>query len=320
VLEGVSRDIKASVGFKNADEELCRNLSRHFIEQYVRDELFNFDGKSARFIYLFRRMEDYVSPIVLDMLDELKNSDFEPLDFELDLSKLPESAHVLEGLHLRGVVDRVDVWTSGARTYLRVIDYKSGRKSFDLSDVLHGRDMQMLIYLFALKNHGGLGCGDETIPAGVLYVPARDVIVKAPRNTGEDELDRMRERELRRKGLILSDPGVIEAMENGESKKFLPIQKTKDGAAAGDSLVTSEQLSLLSEYIGSMLRGASGDILDGAIECSPYYKSAADNACIYCEYHSVCTFDEKLGDRRKFAHKLKPDEVWGALRGAYKSN
>jgi ATP-dependent helicase/nuclease subunit B len=313
VLENVSREIKAAHGFKNTDNELCRELTVRYIGKYAREELYDFEGRNTRFIYLFRRLEEDVQNVVLDMLNEMRCSDFEPLDFELDLSKLAETAGDLEWINLKGMIDRVDGWTSGGKSYLRVIDYKTGKKSFDLSDILCGRGMQMLIYLFALLKYGGSLFGSEMAPAGVLYVPARDVILKAPRNTAEHELDKMRERELRRGGLVLNDPDVIEAMENGESKKYLPIKYTKDGVAAGDSLVSATQVALLSEHVANMLRGASLEILDGSIDCSPYYKNDADNACMYCEYHPVCGFDESLGDKRKFVRKLKTDEVWSAM-------
>ena len=313
VLEGVSREIKSSCGFKNTDEQMRRDLTVRYIEKYANEVLYGFEGKNARFVYLFRRLERDIQRIVIDMLDELNNSNFEPRDFEVDLSQLANLANVKDRLNLIGKIDRVDSWTNSGRTYLRVIDYKTGRKSFELSDVLHGRDMQMLIYLFALNKYGGLEYGAERIPAGVLYVPARDIIVKAARNTPEDELDRLRSHKLRRGGLVLSDPVVIEAMENGESKKYLPVKYTKEGEITGDSLVTSEQVDLLSVHVSDMLRSAADEIIDGVVACSPYYKGPEDNACTYCEFHSVCGFDETLGDKRRFVRKQKPAEVWGAL-------
>ena len=57
-----------------------------------------------------------------------------------------------------------------SKTYLRVIDYKSGGKDFVLSDVLSGLNMQMLIYLFASGENGEEKYGD-VFPSGVLYMP-----------------------------------------------------------------------------------------------------------------------------------------------------
>ena len=309
ILEGVSRQIKATVGYKNADEEFCRTLVKRYIEQYTNEELFNFEGKKPRFIYLFHRLEDDVFRIVMDMLEELKKSDFEPLDFELDFSEIVGSD---PWPATRGIVDRVDGWTHDGKLYLRVIDYKTGNIRFNLVDILHGRNMQMLIYLFALQKYGGAKYGMEIAPAGALYAPARDTILKLPRNSTEAEISAKRENELRRNGLVLNNPYVIEAMENGGTKKYLPVKVVKD-EITGDSLVSREQVATLSEYIASMLNRAADEIMRGSIECVPFYKSEEDNACIYCEYRSVCAFDEQAGDRRRFVGKMKIGQVWEAL-------
>jgi len=316
VLESVAREIKATVGFKNADAGLCKDLITRCIGEYIRVKLYNFENATARFIYLFRRLEENVLNIVLDMLEELKRSDFEPLDFELDFSELSGEAGGGRGSSgLKGIIDRVDGFKNKGNLYLRVVDYKTGKKSFSLSDVFYGKDMQMLIYLFALQEYGGARYPGNIEPAGVQYVPAREVILKAPRNASDEDIKIMRERELRRDGLVLNDPIVLEAMENGDEKRYLPLKIAKDGAVTGDSLASAEQIGLLSGYVGNMLRNAEREILRGDINCSPYYKNDADNACLYCEYGAVCGFDEASGDKRRFLKKLDVNEVWAALRG-----
>ena len=53
-----------------------------------------------------------------------------------------------------GAVDRVDAMTLGDTTYLRIVDYKTGTKKFDLREVWYGLDCQMLMYLFTLERRG----------------------------------------------------------------------------------------------------------------------------------------------------------------------
>jgi len=302
VLEGACREIKMSEGFKSADEKLCRDIIAELIKTYIHEELFDFEGKTERFKYLFHKLEEDAVYIVLDMLNEIKESEFEPLDFELDFSFS----------NLKGVVDRVDGWVHEGKLFIRVIDYKTGKTVFDMSDVLNGRNMQMLIYLFALQEHGVDRYGMETSPAGVLYVPARSEILKLPRNSKDEEINKRRNNELRRSGLVLDDPAVLDAMERGDVKKYLPVRKTKDGVS-GENLASPEQIGLLSEHIRFMLDRAAGEILGGSIKRSPYYRSQENNACLYCEYHPVCAFDENSGDRRRFVRAMKASEVWEVM-------
>jgi len=307
VLESVFSEIREGEGFKNTKEDSYIALTAKYIEKYIHETLMDFEGKNARFKYLFMRYKEDVVYVVQDMIKELSNSDFEPLDLELDMSTLSDTE--------RGFIDRVDGFQRDGKLYLRVIDYKTRKKaySFEMTDVLYGRDMQMLIYLFALEKYGSTRYGAQIEPAGVLYVPARDVILNAPRNATEEDLQRLRIGEMRRSGLILDDPTIIEAMEGGEVKNYLPVKTAKDGTITGDGLVNANRVELLSNHVSSMLEKAKREIQNGNANITPYYKNDRDNACTYCQYHAICGFDEELGDKRRFISKKKPEEVWETL-------
>ena len=308
ILDGVFGEIKEGVGFKNVEEDTYQAITKKHIDNYVNDVLLNFEGKSKRFEYLFRRYQVDAVLVVRDMIEELKKSDFEPFDLELDMSELSKTE--------RGFIDRVDGYESDGKLYLRVIDYKTRKKaySFEMDDILHGIDMQMLIYLFVLENFGKKRYKKTIVPAGVLYVPARDVILNQPRNTPDDVIEKKRTSEMRRSGLVLNDLDVLEAMENGAEKRYLPVKTSKDGDITGDSLVSPESFSLLSRHVDSLMKAAKENIQSGDNACIPYYRSDSDNACNYCDFITVCGFDEEMGDKRRVVSKMKPDEVWDVLR------
>lgn len=136
---------------------------------------------------------------------------------------------------VEGFVDRVDVWQSGGRPYVRVVDYKTGKKSFDYTNVLHGRGLQMLLYLFALVRQGGHLLHGEPLPAGVLYFPARIERVSVRDRLAQAEIEKERRKQLRRSGVLLNSDPVLEAMEPcGGSPRFLPYTLDKEGRKTGD--------------------------------------------------------------------------------------
>jgi len=335
VLESVFREVNETTGCRDADEKTVRSLTARYIEEYVRDYLMDFEGANARFVYLFRRFEDYVARVALDTLDELRRSDFTPLDFELELSELERKEDLPQikgdisqndgsadskganspGATLRGVIDRVDGWKKDGKLYLRIIDYKSKKKALNLSDVANGRDMQMLIYLSAIRKHGAARYGAEVIPAGVLYVPVLDFIVKTPRDTPDGVIQAKRGDELRRGGLILDDQSVIEAMENGADKRYLPAGYAKDCATKGGSLVGQDGFGQLERHVDHMMEKAAGEILGGNIGCTPYYKGPDENECKYCEYRAACRFDEESGDAFRYAGTKNADAGKHLLAG-----
>ncbi len=319
VLENVTREITERGGFTDIDDEACSILTEKYADEYARDVLQSFKDKSSRFVYLFNRLKKDAAYIVLDMVGELRQSDFVPLDFELSFTEggdIPPCQIESGDAHLKikGFVDRLDGWERDGQLYIRVVDYKTGKKKFSLSDVCYGLNMQMLIYLFALEKNGGVRYGKKIVPAGVLYAPAREDILPASRSLSDAELEAQRAKKLRRSGLVLGEPGVINAMEHGDDKKYLPVKTSAGGLKAGDALAETEQFEDLSRHIDRMLSKIAGSVHGGSIEARPYYKGQADTACLFCDYRSACHFSEKDGDKRQYLKKLTAEEAWQQIK------
>ena len=316
LMENVAREAKKAGGFSELSQADCYRLTDLYSERYITETLGGMETKSERFRYLFNRLTENARQIVLDMARELSQSDFQPLDFELDFSPTGEMDMIPVGdsFLFRGKVDRIDGWVSDGKLYLRVIDYKTGKKSFDLSDVWYGMGMQMLMYLFALETSGKERYGMEIVPAGVLYAPARDVVLSADRQDGAEKWQKQRDKELCRSGLLLNHDEVLEAMEHGEHV-FLPVKVKKDGTISGDSLASLEQLGVLRRYLEKTLNQIGELMRDGEIDANPIYRSPMDNACQYCDYQEACHFREgDGGDKKRFLTKFKVPEVWEKMR------
>ncbi|MCL2221332.1 MAG: PD-(D/E)XK nuclease family protein [Oscillospiraceae bacterium] len=308
VLDGVFKEIKENSEYQETDEKCWKELTRKYCDKFVSEVLHDFEGKTPRFEYLFRRFEADVDYIVDDMLNELRTSKFRPLNLEMDISKLTKLQ--------RGYIDRVDGYEQDGKLYLRVIDYKTRKQAytFELSEVLRGRDMQMLVYLSVLQKYGAeFYRRSEIRPSGMLYVPARDVIISTSRNTPQEEIDKLRSSKMRRSGLVLDDSEIVEAMESGEEKRYLPVEKSRKKDSSGDfgrNFISEAQMNRLFRYVDKMMQNAQDEIISGVVDCKPYYKNESDNACNYCDYQSVCGFDEAGGDSRRYAPKLSAEEVW----------
>ena len=313
VLEHVARELSENGGFAKAEAEAVAALCDKYVVQYVHEKLWDFRQKSPRFIYLFRRLEKSVRAVVTDMVEELKRGDFAPLDFELDFGNGKEFPPVELGegdsaMTLTGVADRVDGWLHDGKLYLRVVDYKTGWKKFSLSEVWYGMGLQMLLYLFALERSGKVRYGAEIVPAGVLYVPARDVLLSARAGLTAEEIVAEKAKALRRSGLVLDDPAVLNAMERGETPRYLPVT-FKDGVPAGDHLASAERFGLLSKHVDATLHALARELRGGSIAADPWFRTQTENACEFCDYREACHFNER-DDHIRYMTKLKPEQVW----------
>ena len=328
ILERVAAEIMERGGFDKVTAAEVEAITDGMVDDYIRRELNDFAAKSARFSYLFRRLRSTVRRVTAELWEELKDSAFRPAALELDLNAvLPPDGDDEENLRIFGQIDRVDAWEHDGALYLRVADYKTGEKEFRLSDVCEGVNMQMLLYLFTLVKRGDGYFRDrgftfsELRPAGVLYSHARFRIVPADGGAADRRLARERlagaSSEGRRSGLILDDGDVIEAMEPGPTKRFLPVKVTvgEDGTYeyGGERLAKLEDLGALSRFIDETLRDMARELRAGSVEADPWFESFRSNACRFCEFADACRFDE-LRDGWRLRESLGTDEAWERIR------
>ena len=302
------------------DGREVKELTDEAVTQYVTEELGGMAGETPRFRYLFERLKNTVAFVVENAVEELSVSQFRPLAFELGFGsgkELPAIEVRKDGLtvSVTGLVDRVDGWEHNGKLYLRVVDYKTGRKSFDFTDIENGMSLQMLLYLFALERQGLMG--RETEGAGVLYVHARDVLIAGVRGITEEDCRKTAREALRREGLVLDDEEVLRAMEDWGtgSPKFLPLKVDRSGALKSDYLVKAEQMGRLSHKVMETLEDIAAELASGNINADPYWRSSEVNACRWCEYAEACHFEECFGDRKVWQKPVRAKEFWASLEG-----
>jgi len=320
LLENVTRDVLAMGGFAVVENEELHRLAQTYIDRYVREELQDFQNRNDRFRHLFLRLRSTAFAIIDQVAEEMRHSDFIPLEFELsfgDGGDLPAVVISEPDAELRvgGKVDRVDGWVKDGKLYLRVVDYKSGRKSFDLSAVKMGLDIQMLLYLFALQKEGKAHFGREIEPAGVLYLPARDDILSAERNILPEELKTKRQKELKRSGLVLAEPDVLRAMEHDALTEphYLPLRVNRKGEVSG-SIASAAQLGRLGQYVDRLLHKIAEEVREGNIDADPCCHSEDDSFCKYCDWADACHFqDGRDGDHLHYILPVKAEDFWREL-------
>ena len=233
----------------------------------------------------------------------MKEAAFEPVGFEVGFGTsdgLTAIAIPNKSMNaiLRGFIDRVDLWNSPGSSYYRVVDYKTGKKDFDYCDVFNGVGLQMLLYMFALRSSGFDALGHKPVPAGVQYFPARVPYLATDGMLDDEAAEKERISQWKRKGLLLSDEAVLQAMEPGDHPQKMCYSVKKDGTYSGD-LADREQLKLLEGYVFRVLERLVEEIASGKVAANPYSRGTSHNACSFCPYGSIC-HPESLDTRRNY--------------------
>lgn len=292
--------------YKLADDELKAAVDR-VIADYISDVIPSEQQGNARLMSLFRRLRRGVLEFMTAFRDEFEQSLFKPVLFELPIglggaeTSLPSMKIPLgDGTFavLRGIADRVDSYRDGEGTlYVRVVDYKTGKKTFSRSDIEEGKNLQLPLYMYTvvdnadgemLKKLGGEP-GDTIKPAGFLYVGVR------PSDRNGSDGGEAAERKLARSGLLLNDEAVLRAMDRKLDGEYIPVKIKKDGsyhAGAEKSMADAESFTeLYRELCGTVTR-ISRDMRSGNASVTSE-KHGDDSPCDYCKMSAVCRASAK---------------------------
>ena len=273
---------------------------------------------SARNSYLIKKVEAITDRTIRALIYQIKKGDFEPAAFEVEVNSrfaLPDGG----AMNLKGRIDRLDTCEDGDTIYVKIMDYKSGSTSFDLSLLYRGLQLQLVVYLDAamdlLKRRNP---GKQVEPAGIFYYHIADPSVEREEGMTEEDAEAAILRKLRMNGLANSNLEVIRHMDKEieTESDVIPValkngilQEAKSSAAGG------KRFSRLTGFVKDSLIRMGEEILDGETAVNPY-KQGNRTACDYCPYHSICGFDLKTkgyGFRR--FRPMKAEEIWKEIEG-----
>ena len=299
VLEHTAKEVMDLGGFHAVTEEQTLEIAHKYADEYAAERFRDLD--SERLQYLFRRNGLELDLVVRELWAELSVSEFAPVAFELNFGQDGQMPAVeISGRRMearvQGFVDRVDAWCDGFQSFVRVVDYKTGKKDFDYCDVFNGVGLQMLLYLFALEQGGEEIVGGRPVSAGVQYFPARFPYLSEDGRLTEEEARKEHIKNARRRGLILKDEDVVRAMEPGDEITRLSCKRSKDDELVGD-VADREQLKQLRRYIFRYLGELVDEIAGGRVDPNPYTRGSSHSACAFCPYGAVCARDKESGRR-----------------------
>ncbi len=244
--------------------------------------------------------------------------------FEIDLT---------DSVALQGVIDRIDVCDSGDdKSYMRIIDYKTGRTEFDIVNIVNGYDMQMVIYALAASKLMR-DAGKDTDVTGIYYTAVRSKYNPLSSRVTEDDIKEKNISSMVLDGVTFASENeeemgrMIYSMDNkffeNQESSFTKVKIDKDGNIKGVNSL--DEINGLMEYVKGTVLDMDKRAKNGEITLNPYHgASQQGTVCDYCDYGSVCRFDEDKktvreaqGDKNEIWEEMKTKGA--ALRGGKKN-
>ena len=306
VLENALR--RQGEAFKTLTEEELQSLVDSLVEEYTRE---NLPGMTVRMQYLVERIRRNLVGLLGFIQRDLLQSGFQPVAFELRIDDRPgedpdapriDPVELSDGaghtVRIVGTVDRVDAMPLGERTYLRVVDYKTGGKDFQLKEVYCGLDCQMLLYLFTLERNA-----QQRFPgaaaAGVEYLLADPAPESVPRaEVDPEEAEPLPVYPLN--GLLLDEESIYRAMDTRGTGEFVPLNfhaKTGKVTNGKGRLADEKKLARIRDHLDGLLVQMAQNLYAGKIDAEPLCNNGR-SPCAYCDFRIACAHRDGEHERK----------------------
>lgn len=308
------------------DKETMEQFTRETLEevavQYGGTVLYS----SARNAFIIKRMERILNRTFLTLQYQLKKGSFVPSAFEVPFEIVKElPLQKDKRMSIIGRIDRIDKVEKDGNTYLKIMDYKSGNNKFDPVSLYYGTQMQLAVYLHAAvlmekAEKERKGESGEVIPAAILYYHMNDPFVKrSEEQMSEDQVEAERRDALRMDGLVNEEEECINLLDASFDlhSDVIPVDRQKKGGYTKASKIAAvKDFEVISAYVEQKMGSIGEEILEGKMAVEPY-EYGDRSACTYCQFASMCKYDEKIpGYEKRQLDAMSSEEAMEKMREA----
>jgi len=323
MLDSFTNKIKdEGILWSELDTEKCNAIVSNIIDKKLNVESNSILNSTKKFKYLAQRFKRVISKSVSVIANQIGKGEFEVFKTEFNFGSFSSGEAITldleskEKIYLQGRIDRIDTLDLDGETYIRIIDYKTGAKKFDLNELYYGLQMQLLVYLDALIKNSKYILDKQVRPGAVLYFKIDDPIIKGKKEMTTEEVQQEVLDALKMKGLILKDARVVRAMDKdieGYSLVIPAAFKTDGDFKANSDVVTEDEFTLLRKYVNKKMIELCEDMLSGDIKIEPT-KHSNRTHCEYCDFSAICQFDSSIKDNKyKIIMKKPQNDIWNSI-------
>jgi len=324
MLDSFTNKVKTEgILWSELDSEKCRDIVSNIIDKKLNGESNSILNSTKKFKYLTQRFKRVLSKSVSVIANQIGKGEFEVFKTEFNFGSFSSGEAITldlesnEKIYLQGRIDRIDTLDLDGETYIRIIDYKTGAKKFDLNELYYGLQMQLLVYLDALIKNSKYILDKQVRPGAVLYFKIDDPIIKGKKEMTTEEVEEEVLAALKMKGLILKDARVVKAMDKDIEgySLVIPAAFKADGEfKANSDVVTEDEFNLLREYVNKKMIELCEDMLSGDIKILPT-KHSNRTHCEYCDFSAICQFDTSIKDNKyKIIMKKPENDIWNNIK------
>lgn len=275
----------------NNDFNIIIGNVAHYILSHIDDKDFDIDNSYNDYLKSIRPLTNRELFILSNVKDELSTiikvirEQYQYMS--LDQSMKEKEIYVNKDKNIKvtfkGVIDKVLYKEEDDKTYLVVIDYKTGSSdAIDLKNMEYGLNLQLPIYLYLsskmeLKNIKVIG----------FYLQK---LFNMPSINGTNDYDEERAKTLKLEGYSINEENILSKFDNNYSNSNIikSMKVTPKGFSSNSKVLSEEEINTMIDNTDKIIDTAIKDILEGDFSINPKVINGKSISCDRCEYKEIC--------------------------------
>lgn len=281
----------------------------HFVLSHIYNDNFDFDREYDYFLKdkEFNNKEQFYLDklrkelrIVCDRIREFNNvTELKEVFTEKNI-KIDKSTDI--EVIFKGIVDKIMYHEYNDKTYVAVIDYKTGHADIDITNSCYGLGMQLIIYLYLISK-SDLFDNYSFVGFYLQKILSNEVNIEKDKTYLELKNDNMK-----LYGYSNSDPTTVERFDPtfAASEYIRGLKTKKDGDFDSRSKVIDEEtMNKLINLVDKKIDEARDKVLDADFRINPkgFYGDAKPVGCEFCKFYDICfRKNEDIVNNRKVSN------------------
>lgn len=267
------------------------NLFHAVLEKYYKtneniekiiDETLVKENQNIKEKFYYQKYKKLLMQLVNIMDKQLESSNYKGKYFEQWFS-INKDEYL--NIKIVGKIDKIMILEDGINSYVIVVDYKTGTLHADFNKVIYGMDMQLLVYLYLIKNSNLI---KNPKFMGMYLEPILSSVLKHV--DGKTYYDLLSD-EYKWVGYTLEDISNIRNIDkNYESNSFIKGLKVKNDGTfyASTKVINDINLDKLIDIVGLNIDNVIKSIKECDFRINPKKLGKDNVSCPFCPYKDIC--------------------------------
>ena len=265
------------------------NLFHYVLSNAFKDN-FNFNNCYNEYLNNLNKEFTNKEQVFLDNLKEELKLIIKIINKQLELISLDKALYEEEiminknsKVKFIGYIDKLMYKEQDDKTYVAIIDYKTGNPNLNLNNIIYGLDLQLPVYLYLTSN-------SKLKNVEILGFYLQKILNKEVNIDSKKTYVELKEDNLKLQGYSIDNENIELFDKTYKDSNLIKGLKIKDNGEfySNSKILNKETIDKIINLVDQKIDEASTNIFNNKFDINPKFINDENVSCKFCKYKDIC--------------------------------